>query len=247
MASTAKTSLFNGRSGALTGLLYTTNGGQTWSALGQNSAFAGESVKRNGARQYHPRRDLRTDPSEIRDRGLRACLTGGINLHGYLRAAGSGLPAGAVTSLVADPSNPSTFYAAVKNGANKGATAVYVSHDMGATWTSVFTAANSNGAITTTGDQTVITLAAGPNGSVAVAVSDLGILARSPRWSAYTSCRTRARTGICRPQPPTSLPADRRRSTCISRSIRTTRISVIPPATPIRLVPVLGAGVPPQL
>jgi hypothetical protein len=40
----SQNNLFNGRSGALTGLLYTANGGQTWSALGQNSAFAGESV-----------------------------------------------------------------------------------------------------------------------------------------------------------------------------------------------------------
>ena len=68
----------------------------------------------------------------------------------------------------------STFYAAVKTGANKGATGVYISHDTGATWTPIFTSANSNGIITSGGDQTVITLAAGPHGSVAIAVSDLG-------------------------------------------------------------------------
>jgi autotransporter-associated beta strand protein len=173
----SQNNLFNGRSGALTGLLYTTNGGQTWSALGQNSAFAGGSVVSAMARggtilvaTYEP-----TLPqSATAGYGLFLSTNGGTTFKDMSGAAGSGLPAGAVTSLVADPSNPSTFYAAVKNGANKGATALYVSHDMGATWMPIFTAANSNGTVTSTGDQTVITLAAGPNGSVAVAVSDLG-------------------------------------------------------------------------
>lgn len=176
----SQNNLFNGRSGALTGLLYTTNGGQTWSALGQNSAFAGESVVGAMARgssilvaTYEP-----TVPqSATAGYGLFLSTNGGTTFKDMSGAAGSGLPAGAVTSLVADPSDPSTFYAAVKSGANKGATAVYVSHDLGATWTPMFTAANSNGTITSTGDQTVITLAAGPNGSVAVAVSDLGHVA----------------------------------------------------------------------
>ena len=173
----SQNNLFNGRSGALTGLLYTTNGGQSWSALGQNSAFAGGSVVSAMARgntilvaTYEP-----TLPkSATAGYGLFLSTNGGTTFTDVSGAAGSGLPTGAVTSLAADPGNPSTFYAAVKNGANKGATAVYVSHDMGATWTAVFTAANSNGAITTTGDQTVIGLAAGPNGSVALTVSDLG-------------------------------------------------------------------------
>ena len=35
-------------------------------------------------------------------------------------------------------------------GANKGATGVYISHDTGATWTPIFTSANSNGIISST-------------------------------------------------------------------------------------------------
>ena len=88
--------------------------------------------------------------------------------------SGTGLPNGAVTSLVADPSNLSRAYAAIRQSNFVGATAVYVSNDTGATWTPVFTRTSSNGLITTTGDPTTITLAAGPNGSVAIAVSDLG-------------------------------------------------------------------------
>ena len=64
---------------------------------------------------------------------------------GRTGSSGTGLPNGAVTSLVADPNDPSTFYAAVKSSANKGATSVYISNNTGASWTPVFTSANSNG------------------------------------------------------------------------------------------------------
>ncbi len=49
-------------------------------------------------------------------------------------------------------------------------TSVYVTPDAGTTWTQVFTQANSNGTISDT-QQTVLALATGPSGSVAVAVS----------------------------------------------------------------------------
>jgi outer membrane autotransporter protein len=77
-----------------------------------------------------------------------------------------------LTSLVADPTNPSRFYAAVTSVATPNQTSVYVTPNAGATWTQVFTQANSNGTISDT-QQTVLTLAAGPNGSVAVAVSNM--------------------------------------------------------------------------
>ena len=168
--------LANGRSGGpLTGLLYTTNGGQTWSALGKNSAFAGETVVSAMARGS----TILVATFEVQDAvaatagyGLFLSTNGGTTFKDISGAAGSGLPAGAVTSLVADPSNPSTFYAAVKDGAQKGATSVYVTNNMGTTWSPIFTASNSNGIISSA-NQTVITLAAGPNGSVAIAVSNL--------------------------------------------------------------------------
>jgi hypothetical protein len=51
-----------------------------------------------------------------------------------------------------------------------------MSTDSGATWSPIFTATTPgvNGLISSTGDKTTITLAAGPNGSVAVAITDLG-------------------------------------------------------------------------
>ena len=103
--------------------------------------------------------------------GLYRSTNGGTTF--ALVSGSNGLPAGAVTSLVADPGDQvARFYAAVKTSGNNAATAVYVSNDMGATWSPIFTSANSNGQITS-GRQTSITLAAGPNGSVAVAISDL--------------------------------------------------------------------------
>ena len=166
----------NGRGGAQTGLLYTTNAGATWSALG-GSTLAGMSVVDALARGntiLAATFETQAAKSATAGYGLFRSTDGGATFSAVSGAGGTGLPNAAVTSLVADPNVPSTFYAAVKTGANKGATGVYISHDTGATWTPIFTSANSNGIITSGGDQTVITLAAGPHGSVAIAVSDLG-------------------------------------------------------------------------
>ena len=104
--------------------------------------------------------------------GLFRSSDGGTTFTAVSGATGSGLPAGAVTSLVADPNDPTTFYAAVRSGANKNATAVYISHNTGTSWTPVFTSTSSNGLINTT-NATMISLAAGPGGSLAIALSDL--------------------------------------------------------------------------
>jgi hypothetical protein len=163
-----------GRGGQRNGLLYTSDGGATWSALGQNSAFAGESVVSAMARgstilaaTFEPA-DAFTPTAGY---GLFRSTNGGTTFTTVSGTAGTGLPNGAVTSLVADPNDPNTFYAAVKNGANKSATAVYISHDLGATWTPVFTSANSS--LINSTDAPVITLAAGPGGSVVIALSDI--------------------------------------------------------------------------
>jgi autotransporter-associated beta strand protein len=167
---------FTDASGALTGLLYTADGGRNWSALGgQNSPFADSTVVNalaRGSTMLVATYEVRAPQGKTDDYGLFLSTDGGSKFN-KVSGTGSGLPLGAVSSLVADPSDPNTFYAAVKNSHDNAGTSVYVSHDKGATWTSFFTKADSHGTITSSGDQTVITLAAGPNGSVAVAVSDL--------------------------------------------------------------------------
>jgi autotransporter-associated beta strand protein len=167
--------LTHGQAGALTGLLYTTNGGATWSNLG-GTTLAGQSVvgveARGNVILAATFEDFQT--STTAGYGLFRSTNDGQT---FTRVSGSnGLPNGAVTSLVADPSDSSRFYAAVKAGGSPGSTSVYMSTDSGATWSSIFSATTPgvNGLISSTGDKTVITLAAGPNGSVAVAITDLG-------------------------------------------------------------------------
>ncbi len=164
-----------GIGGARTGLLYTTNGGATWSDI-DSSLFANQSVTAADARgntllvaTFEPQ----APGGATAGYGLFRSTNGGATFSAVSNAPGTGLPTGAVTSLVADPSNPSTFYAAVHQAGAPGSTAVYISTNTGATWSPIFTSANSNGLISSGGDGTVISLAAGPSGSVAIAITDL--------------------------------------------------------------------------
>jgi autotransporter-associated beta strand protein len=167
--------LTQGRSGgALTGLLYTTNGGATWSNLG-GTTLAGQSVigvEARGNTILAATFEVQSATTNTAGYGLFRSTDDGVT---FTRVSGTnGLPLGAVTSLVADPSNQSTFYAAVKSSADPGSTSVYKSTNGGANWSMLFDYHKSNGLISSTGDQTSITLAAGPNGSVAIAITDLG-------------------------------------------------------------------------
>src|SRR5665213_1185665 len=163
-----------GRGGAQTGLLYSTNGGATWSNLG-GATLAGQSVigvEARGNTILAATFEVQSAMTNTAGYGLFRSTADGAT---FTRVSGTtGLPNGAVTSLVADPNDPARFYAAVKSSANAGSTSVYRSNDNGANWAPVFTSANSNGLISPGGDQTSITLATGPNGSVAIAISDLG-------------------------------------------------------------------------
>jgi hypothetical protein len=89
----------------------------------------------------------------------------------------NGLPPGPVTALVADKTNPNTFYASVTSPTNPSAAGVYVSNNAGQSWNPVFTSATAvaGGANIITGatSQLVPKLATGPNGSVAVAIADV--------------------------------------------------------------------------
>ncbi|HVH81818.1 MAG TPA: sialidase family protein, partial [Stellaceae bacterium] len=160
-----------GRGGQQTGLLYTTNGGATWSALG-GAALQGQSVIGVAA---HGGTILAATFEETLG-GSAITQTASGALYGLYRSndggktfslvsGTSGLPSGPVTSLVADPTNSSRIYAAVTSPTNPSQTSVYVSNNIGSSWSPVFTAANSNGTIGNT-SQSVITLATGPNGSV---------------------------------------------------------------------------------
>ena len=161
--------------GVQNGLLFSTDGGATFTHLG-GATLSGQSVigvqARGGtmlAATFEPRAAEAGGSSFTG--GLFRSTNGGATFTQVSGAGGSGPPLGPVTSLVGDPANPNVFYAAVTaTGAGTfGQTAVYKSTDGGATWAPVFAAAQSGGTITTT-FQTTITLAAGPGGTVAAGV-----------------------------------------------------------------------------
>ena len=165
--------------GVLNGLLYSSDGGASFSRLGATE-LSGQSII-----------DVQARGSVILAASwqTRVALAAGENFSGGLYrstntgssftlvsgAGGSGLPAGPISSLVSDPQNANTFYAAVtaSSAATYGQTGVYKSTDGGATWALVFSAAQSAGTITGA-NQTSIKLAAGPNGSLALVVVDGG-------------------------------------------------------------------------
>ncbi len=160
------------------GLLYTKNGGATWSQLGA-TVLAGQSVDGVAARGNtivagtYERSSL-ADASLRNTGGLYRSTDGGATFTEI--SGGAGLPTGPVSSIVGDPNNSTKLYAAVTApntaGAGLNSTAIYVSTDTGATWSPIFGSANAGGVINTT-DQTQIQLATGPNGAIAAGVVDV--------------------------------------------------------------------------
>jgi autotransporter-associated beta strand protein len=160
--------------GVQNGLLYSRDGGATFARLGA-TAFNGQSVVDVQARGS----TILAATFEPRVGAGAVSFTGGFyrSTDGgatFVQGA-TGLPAGPITSLVGDPANANTFYAAVTASSNAtyGQTAIYRSTDGGATWTAVFTSAQSGGTITA-GSQTTIKLTAGPAGTIGAGVVDIG-------------------------------------------------------------------------
>ena len=165
-----------GRGGFRTGLLYTTNGGATWTPVG-GAALAGQSViglEAHGTdilaatfEEQNP-----TDPSAAY--GLYRSTDGGASFAKV--GPGSGLPAGPVTALAGDPAKSNRLYAAITSPTNPMATTIAVSNDGGATWSSEFTSATviagGVNVIPASPNQLVVKLAPGPNDSLAAAFVD---------------------------------------------------------------------------
>jgi hypothetical protein len=108
--------------GVLAGLLYSTDGGATFVRLGATT-FSGQSVvdvASRGSTILAATAEPRTMEAgaSFFSGGLYRSTNGGNTFS--LIGPGNGLPSGPVTSLVGDPANPNTYYAAVT--ANSSAT-----------------------------------------------------------------------------------------------------------------------------
>jgi outer membrane autotransporter protein len=99
---------------------------------------------------------------------------GGASFTQISGVGGTGLTNGPVSSIVGDPNNPNRLYAAVTapNAASNATTAIFVSNDIGATWTQVFGQGQSAGTIQAA-NQTAIKIATGPGGAIAAGVVNL--------------------------------------------------------------------------
>jgi autotransporter-associated beta strand protein len=164
-----------GRGGPLDGLLYSTDGGNTWTSMGEKT-LGGMSVVGVAARgstilaaTFEPQDATKNDSRY----GLYKSTDGGHSFTKESGLSGTGLPAGPVTSLVSDPANPNIFYAAVMDPTKSGyQTAVY-KRDLtvrNGQWSKVFDTTNYINYTT----PTLLRVATGPDGSVAVGVANFG-------------------------------------------------------------------------
>lgn len=169
-----------GRGGSTNnGLLLTTDGGATWQtiAIGAlpnigilNATVRGSTIM---AAAFNEEGSWTSGNGVESASGLYRSTDGGKTFARL--GAGAGLPTGAATALVGDPANPNHFYVGISTASsgnsNDAGTALYTSYDGGASWTKVFGQANASAAITSA-DPTILRVAAGPNGTVAVGVVD---------------------------------------------------------------------------
>ena len=202
-----------GRGGERTGLLYSTDGGNSWSAMGRTSltgqsvigvAAVGSTILAATFEVKEPRTTMVPGGPLY---GLHLSTNGGKDF--TLVHPGSGLPAGPVTALVADRQNSShcstqkscTFYASITSASTPSAAGVYVSRNSGQSWSAVFTSATTvsggpNVIAGATTYQLVPKLAAGPNGSVAIAIAELQPFPGTAECQIPANCNGQQLTGL---------------------------------------------------
>ena len=173
-------SFFINSGGLRTGLLMSTDGGNTWAAPSGNATVAGVTIVNVEARGplilaagFEPLATARSnDPIAAQNGALYRSTDGGQTF----TVGAPGLPPGPVSSLVGDPSNPAKFYAAVTSTTIPTATSLYVSLDSGASWSPVFTSATpvaGGNVIASATGQVFARASAGPQGSVAMTTIDV--------------------------------------------------------------------------
>lgn len=158
VAGVARTSSLGGRGGAQIGMLRTTNGGTNWTLINGAGVLTNRAVVGVAARGAVLVAATDNGIYRSTDTGAAFTLLSG--------AAGSGLPAGRISDLAADPANNARLYASVLNGTARG---IYRSTDSGATWAKVSDAA-VDAVITADGGSPRTEIAVGAASQVFVAI-----------------------------------------------------------------------------
>ncbi len=127
VASFARSSSFGAVGGPSTGMARTTDGGATWTLIGP-AILQGQTLLNSAARGNVLMAASDNVWAGGGGSGLFRSTDGGTTFVQVSGGAGTGLPSGAVSSLVGDSANSSRFYAAVRQQG------VFRSDDGGATW-----------------------------------------------------------------------------------------------------------------
>ena len=130
VAGSARISSFGAVGGARLGVLRTTDGGNTWTRLGAGT-FANENLLSVAARGSVILAGSDSQWGGGSGSGIFRSTDTGASFTLVSGAGGTGLPAGPVSDIVADPGNLNRFYAAVRT------VGIFRTDDAGATWSNV--------------------------------------------------------------------------------------------------------------
>ncbi len=171
-AAIGRTSSLGRMGGARRGLLYTSDGGTTWTTL--SNGLTGSNLS-----GVAPRGAIIVASADDVDGGFSCAGTGifrSADSGATFTQVTNGISGGSVDSLVSDPIDPTVLYASIVRASSDcgGATGIYKSSDTGTSWTKVSNAAMDAQLADTT--DTHVEMAVGSNDNVFVAIA-LGQLA----------------------------------------------------------------------